>query len=162
MPDLPSLFGNPVLRGWHEVLAPPAIDWIPRAPGWLVLATLAVLWFSHRARQGLRRWLRRRYRREALRRLTANNAGPEIVNEILKLAAMQASSRAEVAALSGSYWTRWLNQRTPKPVFSPESCHALEQAPYRGQQPAAESDLVKLHRQAALWLKHHRDDHEPA
>ena len=33
LPPLPESFGNPMLRGMHEILPPEAISWLPTAPG---------------------------------------------------------------------------------------------------------------------------------
>lgn len=160
LPPLPERFGNPVIRGWHEISAITTIDWLPQAPGWIGLAALFGMWLVQQLWRRGRQWLRNRYRREALKRLRqlSGSASVASVNEILKLTAIHASSREEVAALTGSRWSQWLSDRSPLPVFDRETLTLLETAPYQSPPPSLTTDM---RRQASDWIRQHQDDHGP-
>ena len=120
LPPLPERFGNPMLRGFNEIESAARISWLPEAPGWWLLGAGIVVVGSYKSWRSLRRWLRNRYRREALAQLQRlarqNNPNPAAINELLKIAAIAASSRGEVASLSGDTWVEWLNQRQNTPL----------------------------------------------
>ena len=165
LPALPERFGNPLLRGeLHEIVPAAGIDWWPQTLGWYVAGGFALLLLLHRSWRVTRRWLRNRYRRDALRRLAAVDVGapPGALNEILKLAAMTAASRREVAGLSGVSWGEWLQQRTPSPVLSPATLALLTMGPYSVAETDLDQDSAQVHTDIGNWLKYHRDDHEPA
>lgn len=165
LPPLPDLFGNPLLRGeLTEVVAPGAIDWLPQTLGWKITGALLALWLLRRLWQRGRAWLRNRYRREALHRLAALGTSVDVIaiNEILKLAAMTASSRRQVAALSGEAWCRWLQTRTDKRIFSDGSLAALGQSLYDPETTVTPDQIERLINEARHWLQQHRDDHGSA
>jgi hypothetical protein len=156
LPELPERFGNPVLRGWHEISGPAPISWLPTALGWRLLAAIILLWLIRRGWQLLRLWWRNRYRREALKRLARSKHCPVAINEILKLAAMAASSRREVASLSGHAWLAWLEQRAPRLTLSNETKTLLVKGLYKQSELAPSAAFSA---DAKEWLQQHRDDH---
>jgi len=178
LPELPERFGNPLLRGsLVEIEALGAVDWIPQAPGWYALALLFAGWWGWRLWHGLRHWLRNRYRREALKRLRALQASPSLegLNSLLKITAIVASSRKEVAPLTGEAWCQWLQGRTPEPIFSDSSTHLLGEAVYhaaakdithstqrRSNESPDQRALSTLLNEIEHWIHSHRDDHAPA
>lgn len=164
LPPLPDLFGNPLLRGeLHEVLSPGTIDWLPQTLGWKLSAALVLLWLGRSLWRRGRTWLRNRYRREAQRRLMALGPAASVtaVNEILKIAAMTAASRREVASLTGADWCQWLRARTDPDIFSDGSLSALGNAPYDPDFALPAHCLPDLLAEARRWLAQHRDDHGP-
>jgi len=164
LPPLPEGFGNPILRSdFHEIVPAAAINWWPQTLAWQILGVAVLYWFTTRCWRLIRQWRRNRYRREALQRLTTlgSNAPPAALNEVVKLAAMIAASRREVAGLSGEAWRHWLSQRTPEPVLSPATLAILTEAPYRGTANGPVADLAQVRREVVAWLKYHRDDHGP-
>ena len=108
-----------------------------------------------------RRWLRNRYRREALRRLQGLGVAPApaAVNEILKLAAMNASSREEVSRLSGTAWIDWLSARCEATPFSGASISLLHAGIYQTNNNPDQTLRQALRCEAQEWLIQHRDDH---
>lgn len=165
LPALPERFGNPLLRGeFHEIVPAAAIDWWPQTPGWYVAGGAVLFFLLRRCWRLTRRWLRNRYRRDALRRLAAVELGapPGALNEILKLAAITAASRREVAGLSGVSWGEWLQKRTPSPVLSPATLALLTVGPYSVAGPNLDQNSAQVHNDIGNWLKYHRDDHGPA
>ena len=161
LPPLPSPFGNPIFKGHAEIVAASGIDWLPQTPGWIVIGVLLCGCIARLAWRKGKLWYRNRYRREALRRLRdiADRTAPEqlmAINETLKLAAMTASTRSEVASLAGEAWTNWLNRRTAIPAFSAHSISALAHGLYQGADSAVNAALYE---EARHWLENHRDDH---
>ena len=162
LPSLPALFGNPLLRGeLHEIVSPGPIDWLPQTLGWQVLGLVLALLLLRRSWRIFRVWLRNRYRREAQQRLAqlGPSASATAVNEVLKLTAMTAASRREVAALTGKSWCQWLQTRTPKLIFSPDTLRILGDALYDPQSNLSSGQRESLVQEAHLWIGQHRDDH---
>lgn len=161
LPPLPSPFGNPIFKGQAEIVAASDIDWLPQTPGWIIIGALLCGFIARLAWRKGKLWYRNRYRREALRRINdiAERTASEqliAINETLKLAAMTASTRGEVASLAGEAWANWLNQRTAIPAFSANSMRALAHDIYQGADNAVNA---ALYQEARQWLKNHRDDH---
>ena len=82
------------------------------------------------------------------------------LNRLLKLAALAAFERSEVAALSGMPWVEFLNSRCPQPVFDAAQAELLALAAYRPQplDAKARDGLVAA---CARWIDSHdngRDD----
>lgn len=161
LPPLPEPFGNNALRGMAEVMPPEGVNWLPQTPGWLFVG-LVLAFFT--GRYGLRRfraWHADRYRREAKRRLMALERTAEettflsALNTLLKLTAMAAYSREQVAHLSGEQWTQFLNAHCPGAPFSERASHALVEGLYSGSAPerAVKAELVTA---SALWIERHR------
>ena len=112
LPPLPDIFGNYALGDFNEVVSPPDV-------GQLGLVLLRRLW------RALLHWQRNRYRGEAerrLARLALDHELPVRVNEILKLSAMAAFSRQQVASLSGPKWPGFLNATCDTPPFDAAAC----------------------------------------
>ena len=110
VPPLPEIFGNYTLGDFVEVVSPEAVSWWPQTTGWLWLGAALLTWALYRAGLLLRHWYRNRYRAEAtarLRRLSRDADTVELVqqvNRLLKLTALTAFSREQVARLSGAPW----------------------------------------------------------
>ncbi len=159
-PPLPDIFGNYALGDFVEVVSPAAISWLPQTAGWAVLAALLAVLLLRYGWRRLRHWYRNRYRREALARLRviAQSAQQDTLvelNKLLKLTALAAYSREQVARLSGQEWVAFLNQRCASPPFSPEHGRLLAQGVYEG---AAVSDATRqaLHGACLAWVENHR------
>ena len=136
LPPLPETFGNYALHEFSEVAAPDAISWLPQAVGWTgVGAALLILLLRYSWRR-LRHWHHNRYRREAADRLRvfALNSCEETwlieLNKILKLTALAAFPRQQVAHLSGDSWVNFLNGYCTPPPFSPAQCRLLAVGTY--------------------------------
>jgi len=110
-----SADGN--LANLHDIVSPPPVPWWPPAPGWYVVALIVaalVIVFLWRAR---RRWLARRYRKQALTELRAIRleslepaAAAASMMTLLKRTALAAYPRQEVAGLSGTDWWSFLDR----------------------------------------------------
>ena len=141
---------GPVLRDIH-LPAEPA--WWPPAPGWWLVAALALVllgWGLLALRTRLRR--RRRLQRiEALaadagRRFPDPAQGAELaaeLSQLLRRAARLADPPA--VALRGEAWLQWLDAGDPGAPFSRGPGRLLLEAPYRGELPrSAVEPLVPL------------------
>lgn len=159
-PPLPEAFGNYALGDFVEVVAPAAISWWPQTVGWWWLGAALGAIAAHRGWQCLRRWYRNRYRREAaarLRRLagaTDGNMAVADINRLLKLTALAAFSREQVARLSGEEWVNFLNRHSPTPAFSPEQGRLLALGTYTGKAIDANTGQQLLAASLAWVLGH--------
>lgn len=163
-PALPEVFGNYALGDFVEVTAPAAISWYPQTPAWGWLAAAIAGYLLYRGWLALRRWYRNRYRREAAARLDklANNHNSTTlvgeVNRLLKLVAMVAFSREQVARLSGDEWVHFLNSHCENTPFSPEQGRLLALAGYTGTalDPDRGAQLLAASR---AWVWAHENPH---
>ncbi len=137
-PPLPEIFGNYALgEGFAEVVPPEAVSWLPRTAGWQLLGGVLAVLLLYRGWRGLRRWYRNRYRREAAARLQRLAGQPDTplpageVNKLLKLTALAAFPREEVAGLYGPAWIDWLNRQCAAPAFAGEQAELLAEGTYR-------------------------------
>ena len=159
-PPLPEVFGNYALGEFAEVVTPPGIDWLPQTTGWWLLVAILAAYGLRHCWRWLRRWYHNRYRREARRQLQAIAATtdsatlPAELNRLLKLAALAAFQRSDVASLSGQPWVAFLNSRCPQPVFNPAQAELLSLAPYRPG-PLADAVRTDLVAACAHWIRSH-------
>jgi hypothetical protein len=138
------------LHGFYQPL-PPA--WTPQTIGWYVLFGVAgvfVLWIAvHSAR----RWLRNRYRYEALRELATLR--PEQFSTLLKRTALAVWPREKVASLSGNAWLAFLSDTAGERLFDRDPGNRIEEV---ALQPTPLSGEVeqKLRGLTAEWIRRHR------
>ena len=140
-PPLPDIFGNYVLQDVVEVVAPTAISWLPQTKGWLILGLVLFALLLRYCARRVRLWYSNRYRREAEKRLqdleqtAVQSKLLSELNRLLKLTAMAAFSREQVARLSGDEWVDFLNSCCPTAPFSGELRQLLVTGTYRGLEP---------------------------
>jgi hypothetical protein len=136
-PPLPDIFGNYALGDFAEVVSPANIDWMPQTAGWWWLAVGLLFVLTRYCFIRARLWYRNRYRREAasqLEQLALGNKDEGLLidlNRLLKLTALAAFSREQVARLSGTQWITFLNQQCPTPPFSEELGELLAVGTYQ-------------------------------
>tara|TARA_R110001599_G_scaffold353459_1_gene592393 strand:+ start:90960 stop:91466 length:507 start_codon:yes stop_codon:yes gene_type:complete len=161
-PPLPDIFGNYALGDFVEVTSPEAISWWPQTIGWWWLGSILLGYALYRGWRLLQHWYRNRYRREAagrLQRLAATTEAPELVadvNRLLKITAMAAFSREQVARLSGDEWVHFLNRHCPTAPFSTEHGQLLSEATYTGRSVGAETGQHLLNAGLA-WVQQHEN-----
>lgn len=159
-PSLPEVFGNYALGEFAEVVAPPAISWWPQTAGWWWLGAALLAMLLRYSWRRLRHWHRNRYRREAaarLRQLAQANPPHSLLielNKLLKLTALAAFTRDQVARLSGPAWINFLNGHCPSQPFAGELGTLLARGVY---QNAALDDATKAALLAACleWVYQH-------
>ncbi|MGB0257285.1 MAG: DUF4381 domain-containing protein [Coraliomargarita sp.] len=158
-------WGNPSLRTIVEPEFPAPVSLMPATPGWWLLLlvvfglVLRLLW---RRRQ---RYLRDRYRREALAQLATIKAEladgmHEAVRELaplLRATAIAASSREELSALEGEAYATALAELAPKQERVPvEALHRLAYAPLEDTKDVDLDGLIAVVEQ---WIQQHRGCH---
>jgi hypothetical protein len=138
------------LHDFYQPLPPP---WTLQTAGWYVvfaLAGLVIVWMMAR---GIRRWLRNRYRREALRELAL--LPPEQFSALLKRTALAVWPRENVAALSGDAWIAFLNETAGGRLFDRAPGNRVEDLALRCS-ALSRSDEQELRRLTAEWIRRHR------
>lgn len=149
-----------LLAQMHDIAPPPPVSWWPPAPGWWLLAFLAMglmVWAG-------RRWLsyrqRNRYRQQAsseLEQLQGTDTNPLAaqVSELLKRTALTAypEQHTIIANSFGDEWVKLLNQTCPAAPFSDSAARALSEGPY---QPNIQVDDASLKAAAQTWINQHR------
>jgi hypothetical protein len=137
----------------HDFYQPPPPTWTPQTLGWCIvfaIAGLILLWIIV---HGIRRWLRDRYRREALRELALLQ--PRQFSALLKRTALTAWPREKVASLNGEAWLHFLDTSAKTDHFLNSPGSRLEEI---ALQPGTVSDEEEqqLRKLAAEWIRRHR------
>ena len=157
-----SVDGN--LANLHDIVLAQPISWWPLAPGWYVLAFVivaVVLVFAWRAR---RRWIARRYRRQALLELRAiqhsslesADAAANLMT-LLKRTALTAYPRQQVAGLSGADWWSFLDQCTGGEKFRKQLGPATSALVY-SDSPSTDATAAivqQLSVATEFWIRNH-------
>jgi hypothetical protein len=154
----------------HDIVAPGPTPWWPLAPAWYWVLGLLLFLGALYALQALQRWQRNRYRREALAELSrlepalldASRRAQALTSlaELLKRAALSAWPRREVASLTGSAWSAFLDRTGNTTSFSTGLGSTLEQVSYDSRAAAAldEASSRKLAALVRYWLVNHRKE----
>lgn len=156
----------------RDIHMPTTLDIWPPAPGWWLLAALALcalvgtVWWIYR------RWRDNRYRREALSELARLKTDfdehqdvaryLEAYSALLKRTALTGFPRPVVASLTGERWARFLDQTADTSEFSMGAGQALISGSYA---PAPAAEIERLQELGELWIRHHdprRVDTDPA
>lgn len=138
-----------LLARLRDVHPPAEPAWWPPAPGWWLVAliALALLALALRVAPGL--WRRLRLRRRLLRALERAPGAAE-VSQLLRIAVLERFPQAGAAGLTGERWIAFLESCDRAPGRFAELAAALTEAPYRA--PGGE-DLAALRRAARGWLR---------
>ncbi|HTP70504.1 MAG TPA: DUF4381 domain-containing protein [Dongiaceae bacterium] len=136
----------------HDFSQPPPPSWMPHTIGWYVLFALffaAAVFLSARA---LRRWIRNRYRRDALRQIQL--APVAQLSEILKRTALVSWSRPQVASLTGKDWIDFLASSSGLDAFRSVPGDRIESIALSGSDVSAR-EQQHLKQLAADWVRLH-------
>ena len=163
-------FGNYLIHGIDEIMLPEVIPWWPSAPGWKVLGLILLVWVVLRMIRLGKRWWRNRYRREVLRQLKQlqQQVGSKTLDVVaslphfIKITALQAYPRAEVASLSGEGWLAFLDSHYCGPSFAEGSGRKLLAVSYLPRQrwQLDDNESKQLIQMAQQWIAKHREvDH---
>lgn len=150
----------------RDIHLPAAIETWPPAPGWWLLAGLAIVSLAALALWGYRKWRANRYRREALRELHVlqanwqqdqdDHAYLDALQHLLKRVALTSFPRESVASLTGEAWVQFLDQSTGSHDFSMAESEALIDGNYR-RDTTIDVDNLKL--AAERWIRKHDPRH---
>ncbi|SFU02247.1 protein of unknown function [Algoriphagus locisalis] len=153
---IPANTANPANLDLGQIYEPPPVSFTFETVGWailgglLMMGVLVILFFA------IRKYLRNRYRREALEALakleTDQNSFPQVL-VILKRVAMQVFGREKVGTLYGSSWLSFLD-KTGKQVALLKYEKQIEALIYQDKIPddAARREILV---QAQKWIKTH-------
>ena len=162
LPPLPDVFGNYALQDFQEIVAPAPIDWLPQTPGWWFVGAVLVLAIVRWSWRRLRHWYHNRYRGEAIVRLKhiagiVDDSFTLELNKLLKITALTAYSRPDVANLTGATWVNFLNSHCDRAVFVDEQADVLANGSYlpRILEQTTREELLQSSRH---WVLNHRDD----
>lgn len=147
-----------------DIHLPDAVGFWPPAPGWWVLAALAILALVLLYRRQLARLFLRRRLGSALRELDAayqafeagndrNADGLKMLhtfNAILKRVALVHFSEPELPRLSGRAWLRFLDEKSGGNEFTTGAGQALGDGIYR---PTFYADAAALHALCRRWIE---------
>lgn len=156
------------LANLRDIHLPPAPELFPPAPGWWVLALIAVAALVVLVAWAYRFWARNRYRREARRDLARletawRKDGDDFaylanVQALLKRVALTRYKRIDVASLTGERWVSFLDHTAQTHEFSMGAGQLLIDGHYRPVPTAFSADeLTSLHAVADHWIARHGD-----
>ena len=161
VPGLMQQAADPLAQ-LRDIHAPGMIETWPPAPGWWVLALLALALVLFAASRLLRRWLDNRYRREAMAELTQiktdwrrhgnDQTYLEALQKLMKRVALTRFPREQVAGLTGEAWVRFLDQSTGSHDFSMAESEALIDGAYRED---ISIDINSIEAAAGSWIEKH-------
>jgi hypothetical protein len=146
----------------HDIATPPPVPWWPPAPGWFVVAGIALAVLGSVAWAEIARWRRNRYRREAILELDRITRDPSAssslthVAELVKRVALAAFPRDRVAALTGDAWLAFLDATDGTDAFTRGAGRVLKEAAYREDAPGDPAEILNLTGVVRHWITHHR------
>lgn len=141
----------------HEPVMPDPVSMLPQTVGWQIVGAWALVVTVLIAVDARRRWVRNRYRREALDQLEHiarrkhDSEAPGEIALLLKRTALAAYPRSRVASLWGDEWAGFLIESSKNDRRVKKAAPELGAAAYRDDLDGA--DLVKP---ARRWIKVHR------
>lgn len=145
-----------------DIHLPPPPDLWPPAPGWWLLAALAVAALAYLIYLAIKYWRKNAYRRYALgelEKIFSQNKGQHAVimaqtNELLKRVALTHYPRDQVAHLTGESWVAFLDASAGVHDFSMGPGQVLVDGPY-AKSEAQQFDELALLAAAQIWIKKH-------
>jgi hypothetical protein len=141
------------LDNLHNFYQPPPPAWTPQTIGWYVLFSVVgilALWaIVHQAHK----WIRNRYRREALRELAVTP--PVEISALLKRTALTVWPREVVASLSGDDWLKFLKNSEKDSGFDHPPANRVEEIALHPENVSPEDEHA-LRERAASWVRRHR------
>ena len=147
------------LRDIHQ---PGMIETWPPAPGWWLLAALAVAALTALIVRAFRHWRANRYRREAIKELNAlltdwQSHHDDLVyltslQQLLKRVALTRFPRDDVASLTGEAWVQFLDRSSGSHDFSMGEMELLIDGSYR---PDVAVNVESMQFFALQWIRQH-------
>ncbi|ADE54715.1 DUF4381 domain-containing protein [Coraliomargarita akajimensis] len=158
-------WGNPSLRTIVEAEFPEPVSLMPSTPGWWLLLLAMVGLLVRALWRRRQRYMRDRYRREALTQLATIKAQLaegtfEVVRDLaplLRATAMAATDRAEWSSLQGDAYTEALAELAPEQDRLPVT--ALHRLAYAPLDEVSTYDLDGLIAALETWILKHRGRH---
>ena len=158
--NIPNNAQDP-LANLRDIHLPAEISFWPPAPGWWILATLAVIAIIAAVLQWSRYRRRSRYRREALAQLdqlSHDTASPLVqlaeINQLLKRVALTAYPNQALAQLHSEYWLEFLQRSAPKTRLEDSVATLLRDRLY-GPNTVTHEDIEPLLLYSKRWVQQH-------
>lgn len=159
-PSSRELFGSDRMWGLKEIALPEPVSWWPQTTGWVVLGVIllgVVAWVCWRYWQ---RYQHNFYRREGLQKLEKFAHDPTKIIELpqlLRVSALKAAPRADVAGLRGSYWINWLNSSAGDHLFEDDDAKLLDDLAFAQFVPSSIDNNTRRHLidAAKVWMRSH-------
>lgn len=164
-PNKPStsaaeLFGSDRMWGLKELALPEPVSWWPQTIGWAALGIIIlglIVWVGWRFWQ---KYQYNRYRREGLQRLRYFALHPSDIIELpqlLRVSALNAAPRIEVASLRGRYWINWLNSSAGAKLFDDEDAKLLDDLAFARFVPSSIDNDTRQHliEASKVWMRSH-------
>jgi len=154
----------------HPAIAPDRVPFEMLTIGWYLLMGIIILIFIIFVVFQFRRWLKKKYRREANKILTSDikplvlspndrQKGLSRLSALLKQVAIKSYSREKVAGLYGEPWIEFLNSSCHSVDFKKLHSVNLVDSQYQPNKKLAQiesSELEKLIRYSQKWIGGHR------
>lgn len=152
-------WGNDSLRNIVEAEFPEPVSLMPSTPGWWILLLVLIALFARTLWRRRQRYLRDRYRREALEQLTAirqrSAAGAlEAVRELaplIRATAIAASDRDHVSGLEGEAYAAMLAELCPGQDRLPVA--DLQRLAYAPLDDVGGMDMEALIAELESWIR---------
>lgn len=146
------------LANLRDIVLPPPVSYWPPAPGWWILAAALLAVLALLVARAIVRHRHDAYRRQALRELKALPApldakGAQSLSAILKRTALVAFPRADVAALTGTAWLRFLDKSGGMQAFETGPAARLAEIAL-GAPGSADERAIRA--AARDWIRRHR------
>jgi len=148
-----------LLAQLHDIHAAASPSWWPPAPGWWVLAVLAMVLIAVTVRLLSRLLTERKRRRNWLQALAAVDSefDPRLnareylssLNRLFRAVALKAFPDTSCASLQGDDWVQFIRALLPESSDT-QSISALARGPY---EPGPEFDAPALLEQAKTWVR---------
>jgi hypothetical protein len=156
-----ELFGSNRMWGLKELALPEPVSWWPQTVGWYVLSVMflcLLAWFGWRRLQSYKRNF---YRREGMTKLDSFASNPAAIVDLpllLRLSALHAAPRVDVAGLRGSDWIAWLNESTGRKLFEENDARLLDELVFASpDKHSMDSKLTEhLVEASKIWMRSHR------
>lgn len=144
------------LNAFGSLYEPPALAFSFETPGWTILAVIVILLMITFFVLWIRKRIRNKYRREALREIDRLRPESEAIYAVflmLKKVAIQVFGRKNVASLHGKDWLLFLD-KTGKKVQFQELDSQIFAILYEGEKPSIQTSESILNN-AKKWIKTH-------
>lgn len=149
--------GDPCsLDNMRDIVVGREVPWWPPAPAWYLVLAIAGLLAGLWTMRFVTRWHQNRYRRIAIKELSAMQIGDvRELSELLKRVALVSYPTEQVASLTGKPWADFLRLEVQGAQFGHPMTSPLETAT-SDPDPDVDSDTWReLLDDARCWILHH-------